>query len=89
MLVNVPQSDRDFIINSFRHLYTGVVQGELTAVDMAVDNLTPKMVRKSIYQDMYDFDPWKKRGRRDSLADLLGLGPNDGVLVTCRKKTVS
>jgi hypothetical protein len=39
-----------------------------------------------MYGARYDFHPWKKNGREDELAKMLGVTQNDGILVMFRKK---
>lgn len=86
MVVTVPSKERDFAISAFQQTYLGIAEGKQEAVNKAVNNLTGLMVRKDMYGARYDFHPWKKNGREDELAKMLGVTQNDGILVIFRKK---
>jgi hypothetical protein len=76
----------DFLTSVFKQLFLGVVGGSREDVTKAVQNLTPHMVRKNLYSDMFDFNPWEKNGREDKLAKALAVTDRDGVLVMFKKK---
>lgn len=86
MVITVPCKDRDFAISAFQQTYLGIVEGKQEAVNKAVRTLTGLMVRKNMYGARYDFHPWKKNGREDELAKMLGVTNKDGILVMFRKK---
>jgi hypothetical protein len=86
VLVAVPDDQREFAISVFRQLFLNVVHGKQEDVEKAVRNLTPLMVRKNLYPDMFHYDPWQKDGREDRLAKALRVNAKDGVLVIFKKK---
>jgi len=86
VLVAVPDDQRKFAISAFRQLFLNVVHGKQEDVEKAVRNLTPLMVRKNLYPDMFHYDPWQKDGREDRLAKALNLNAKDGVLVIFKKR---
>ena len=86
VLATVPDYQREFVISAFRQLFLNVVHGKQGKVEDAVRNLTPLMVRKNLYRDMFHYDPWQKDGREDRLAKALGVNAKDGVLVIFRKQ---
>ncbi|MCP4104277.1 MAG: hypothetical protein GY749_01870 [Desulfobacteraceae bacterium] len=86
ILINLPFNELDFAISAFKQVYSNVVENDHEAVNDAIRNLTVFMVRKNLYNEMYDFDPWKKNGMEDKLAKALGARNKDGVLVMFRKK---
>jgi len=86
VLKTVQPDQLDFVTSVFKQLFLGVVGGSRKEVTKAVQNLTPDMVRKNLYSDMFDFDPWEKHGREDKLAKALGVTDRDGVLVMFKKK---
>jgi len=86
VLKPIPQKDLDFINSALRQAYLEVAQGNQQSVNKAVGNLSDTMVRKGIYSNMYDFNPWSRNGREDILAKALGLSTRDGVLIVFLKK---
>ena len=86
VLVTVPDYQREFVMSAFRQLFLNVVHGKQEDVEDAVRKLTPLMVRKNLYPDMFHYDPWQKGGREDRLAKALGVKAKDGVLVIFTKK---
>ena len=86
VLKTVQPDQLDFVTSVFKQLFLGVVEGSREDVTEAMQNLTPQMVRKNLYSDMFDFNPWKKNGREDKLAKALGVTDRDGVLVMFKKK---
>lgn len=86
VLVAVPDDQREFAISAFRQLFLNVVHGKQEDVENAVRHLTRLMVRKNLYPDMFQYDPWHKDGREDRLAKTLDLNAQDGVLVVFQKK---
>ena len=87
VLVTLPYHKLDLVIDVFRQVYLGVVDGEESCVNAAMNNLTVRLVRKNMTGLRFDFNPWCKDGREDRLAGALGLEKNDGVLVTFIKKS--
>lgn len=85
VLESVPQKELDLVLYLFERLYSGVVRGNRRLVDVALANMTKTMVRKNIYEDMYDFDPWSKGGREDKVAKALNVSAADGILLVMRK----
>ena len=86
VLKPIPRNDLDLINCAFKQAYLEVVQGNQQSVNKAVGNLSDTMVRKRIYSNMYDFNPWSRNGRKDILAKALGLSARDGVFVVFLKK---
>lgn len=86
VLKTVQPDQLDFVASVFKQLFLGVVEGSREDVTEAMQNLTPQMVRKNLYSDMFDFDPWEKNGREDKLAKALGVTDRDGVLVMFKKR---
>jgi len=86
VLKTVKPDQLDFVTSVFKQLFLGVVEGSREDVTAAMQNLTPHMVRKNLYSDMFDFNPWEKNGREDKLAKALGVTDRDGVLVMFKKK---
>ena len=85
-LVTVPDYQREFVMSAFRQLFLNVVHGKQEEVEDAVRKLTPLMVRKNLYPNMFHHDPWQKGGKEDRLAKALGVNAKDGVLVVFTKK---
>lgn len=86
VLVTVPSTDLGPTIDAFRQIFLGAVGGRQDSVDQAVGSLTEHLVRKGMYRERYDFDPWGKGGREDILARELGAENGDGILVLFRKR---
>jgi hypothetical protein len=87
-VITVPYRAIEFVITAFKQFYFGVVDGKSELVDKAIGNLTVHMVRKEIYGEMYNFHPWKKHGREDTLANALGVTDKDGILIVLRKNNL-
>jgi hypothetical protein len=81
MPVTFPLEGLDFAVSLFRQFYGGVVYGDQDLVGRAVAGLTVFLVRKGIYEERYDFSPWQREGIKDVLAQALGAGPGDGILL--------
>lgn len=86
VLVTVPDYQSEFVMSAFRQLFLNIVHGKQEDVEDAVRNLTPLMVRKNLYPDMFHYNPWQKGGREDRLAKALEVNAKDGVLVIFMKK---
>jgi hypothetical protein len=84
--VTFPIRDLGFAVSAFRQLYSSVAGSDLDQVDMAVARLTTMLVRKGMYEQRYDFSSWGKAGRGDPLADALGVGSGDGILLVILRK---
>ncbi len=84
ILVTLPFRDLDFAVHAFLATYSGFAKKQETR-DRAVRNLTVYLARKNAHGAAYGFDPWSPRGRKDRLAELLGLGEQDAMLVIFRK----
>ena len=82
----LPTALFDFAVRAFRRLYLGVARGAPEQVDRAVAGLSPLLVRKGVYGERYDTLPWEKGGRKDALAQALGAGVGDGVLLVVLRK---
>jgi hypothetical protein len=81
-----PLQDLGFAVSAFRQLYFSVVGGDRDQVDRTVAGLTVLLVRKGMYEERYDFSPWEKAGRSDPLAEALGVGRGDGILLVILRK---
>jgi hypothetical protein len=81
-----PPQDLGFAVSAFRQLYFSVVGGDRDQVDRTVAALTVLLVRKGMYEERYDFSPWEKAGRSDPLAEALGVGRGDGILLVILRK---
>jgi hypothetical protein len=86
ILMTFPIQDLGFATSSFRQLYFSVVHGHQDQVDRAVAGLTVLLVRKSMHKERYGFYPWEKAGRNDPLAEALGVGRGDGILLVALRK---
>jgi len=82
----LPTALFDFVVSAFRQLYLGITRGAPEPVDRAVAGLSPLLVRKGVYRERYDTLPWEKGGRKDTLAEALGAGDGDGVLLVVLRK---
>ena len=83
----LPPSRRDFVIAAFRQSYREINPDGDGSVERALGNLSDRMVRRDLQEEVYDFDPWARGGREDELARFLALTPRDGVLIVFRRKT--
>ena len=81
-----PAEAFDLAVCAFRQLYLGVAHGSQDEVDRAVARLSRFLVRKGIYAERYDTHPWEKAGRKDLLAEALGAGIGDGMLLVVLRK---
>ena len=81
-----PVENHDFAVKVFRQLYGGIAKGDQASVDRAVANLSLLLVRKAVYGERYDTRPWEKAGRKDLLAEALGAGLGDGILLVIVRK---
>lgn len=86
MLITVSERDMDVVVTAFRQCYLTIVDGDTAQTQAALENLTRLMVRKNMYVQRYDFDPWHKHGRVDKLAQALGVTNKDGVLLVLLKQ---
>ena len=88
--VTVSSHLSDFLISAFEQLLLQVVEGNRERVKKAIENLTVDMIRKNLYKekDRYEYDPWKKDGREDKLANALGITDKDGILLMFLKTKV-
>ncbi len=84
-LVTVPFKDIDLVMHIFKQVFPGVVSYDQERINHVLSNLTVFMIRKNDHGDAYDFNPWEKNGRKDKIAEALGLTDKDGVLVTLKK----
>jgi hypothetical protein len=88
VLRTVPYKELDLAITVFQQLYLGVIVGDQQeGLKRMIQNLTILMVRKHLFGAMYDFNPWGKKGKEDTLAKALGAKDKDGILVMFRKKS--
>ena len=85
VLVTVPFKDIDFVMHIFKQMFPGVINYDQERIDKAIRNLTVLMTRKNDHEEVYDFNPWEKHGRKDKLAEALGLTYKDGVVVMFKK----
>ena len=81
-----PIENFDFAVSAFRQLYRGVANEEQQGVDRAAAGLSGFLVRKGVYAERYDSHPWEKAGKKDLLAEALGAGPGDGILLVILRK---
>ena len=81
-----PIENFDFAVSAFRQLYRGVVNNDLEEIDRAVAGLSGFLVRKGVYTERYDSRPWITAGNKDLLAEALGAGPGDGILLVILRK---
>lgn len=82
----LPATLFELAVSAFRRLYLGVAGGAQEQVDRAVAGLSPLLVRKGVYGERYDSLPWEQRGRKDVLAQALGAGAGDGILVVVLRR---
>ena len=85
VLITVPFKDIDFVMHIFKQMFPGVINYDQERIDKAIRNLTVLMTRKNDHEEVYDFNPWEKHGRKDKLAEALGLTYKDGVVVMFKK----
>jgi hypothetical protein len=85
ILITVPFKDIDLVMHIFKQMFPGVINYDQERIDNAIRNLTVLMTRKNDHEEVYDFNPWEKHGRKDKLAEALGLTHKDGVLVMVKK----
>lgn len=85
VLITVPFKEIDLVMHIFRQMFPGVINYDQERIDKAIRNLTVLMTRKNDHEEVYDFNPWEKHGRKDKLAEALGLTYKDGVLVMFKK----
>jgi hypothetical protein len=83
--VTVPFKDIDLVIHIFKEMFPGVINYDQERIDKAIRNLTVLMTRKNDHEEVYDFNPWEKNGRKDKLAEALGVTDKDGVVVMFKK----
>jgi len=85
VLITVPFKDTDLVMHIFKQMFPGVINYDQERTDKAIRNLTVLMTRKNDHEEVYDFNPWEKHGRKDKLAEALGLTYKDGVVVMFKK----
>ncbi len=85
-LVTVSRRKLPFAKEAFRQIYLNLTDGDDTKVDSALANLSDTLVRKNMFVSRFAFDPWAKDGRKDFLAQALGLNNGDGILVMLTKQ---
>jgi hypothetical protein len=85
VLITVPFKDIDLVMHIFKQMFPGVINYDQERIDKAIRNLTVLMTRKNDHEEVYDFNPWEKHGRKDKLAEALGLTYKDGVVVMFKK----
>ncbi len=85
VLITVPFKDLDLVMHIFRQMFPGVINYDQERIDKAIRNLTVLMTRKNDHEEVYDFNPWEKHGRKDKLAKALGLTYKDGAVVMFKK----
>ena len=84
----LPPDRMPLILGAFRQAYREInPDGELS-VRRALDNLTPRMVRRNLQDRVYDFEAWFREDRPDPLANHLNLTERDGVLVVFLRKAL-
>ncbi len=85
VLITVPFKDIDLVMQIFKQMFPGVVNYDQERINHVLRNLTVFMIRKNDHGDAYDFNPWEKNGRKDKLAEALGVTDKDGVVVMFKK----
>jgi len=85
VLITVPFKNIDLVMHIFKQMFPGVINYDQERIDKAIRNLTVLMTRKNDHEEVYDFNPWEKHGRKDKLAEALGLTYKDGVVVMFKK----
>ena len=85
-LKTVSRKQLSFAKEVFRQVYLNLTDGDTAVVDSALANLTDKLVRINMFGSRFAFDPWAKDGRKDLLAQALGLKNGNGILVILTKK---
>ncbi|HIJ54496.1 MAG TPA: GNAT family N-acetyltransferase [Deltaproteobacteria bacterium] len=86
-LVTASRQKVPFAKEAFRQIYLNLTGGDMAEVESALANLTDTLVRKNMFVSRFAFDPWAKDGRRDFLAQALGLKNGDGILVILTKRS--
>jgi len=84
VLISLPFKDMDYIICVFKQMFPY----DEARREKIMKNFTILMARKNDHDGVYNFNPWEKNGRKDKIAEALGLTDKDGVLVTFKKKII-
>lgn len=85
----LPNALRHLAVGAFHRLYLGVAGGLSAQVERAAASLSPSLVRKGLYSERYDTYPWQQRRQKDPLAEALGAGLGDGILVVVLRRRLS
>ncbi len=85
-LLTMPDEKMGLTLAAFRTLYAAILGGDAAALRRVLSTINLLMVRRGMFRQRYDFDPWRPGGRPDPLAEALELADGDGVLVTLIKR---
>lgn len=87
-VATLPAEDLSMTVSVFKQLFLSILDDNTDRLAQVLRNLTVLMARRNVHHGMYDFHPWVRRGRLDSIAEALGLTELDGVLVVFRRSEI-
>lgn len=84
-LLSLPDEWLGRVVSAFRQMFMDLLPGG-EGITGILSRLSVLMVRKELFRERYDRDPWHWKGRPDALAQAMGLRTGDGVLVALLKR---
>lgn len=85
LVIPLPHETLDFAVTTFAQTYfMGFAAENQNILENTLRNLSIFFARKHI-DVAYEFHPWQQNGRTDKIAQFLGVGEDDGVLVMFKK----
>lgn len=85
-LLSPPDERLGQVVAAFRQMFTDLLPDGDDQITGVLSRLSVLMVRKELFRERYDRDPWRWKDRPDALAAALDLRAGDGVLVALLKR---